>query len=212
MAEDGRWLEIARITSSVSELRREIARAGECPKVVLEARYGWYWAADALAAAGAGVHLAHRLGVKAFRYRGVNNDEKDAGDLADLLRMGRLPEAWIAPPEVRGLRELTRYRIKLVRLRASGRDQVHAVLAQRGVRVTCTGVFGAGGSMWLDGLRLPQRYAGKMASLRQLIGWLPADISLLGHGDRRPARTPPGLPHAAAAARHRAGAGGGDHG
>jgi transposase len=179
MTEDGRRLETARITNSAAELRREIAKAGECPKVVLEATYGWYWAADALTAAGAEVHLAHPLGVKAFSYRRVKNDEKDAGDLADLLRMGRLPEAWIAPPEVRELRELTRYRIKLVRLRASGKDQVHAVLAKLGIPVTCTDVFGAWGSTWLDELRLPQPYAGKMASLRQLIGWLSAEISLL---------------------------------
>jgi len=59
------------------------------------------------AAAGAEVHLAHPLGVKAFSYRRVKNDERDCADLADLLRMGRLPEAWIAPHEVRELRELT---------------------------------------------------------------------------------------------------------
>jgi transposase len=57
--------------------------------------------------------------VKAFSYRRVKNDERDAADLADLLRMGRLPEAWIAPPPVRELRELTRYRAKLVQLRTS---------------------------------------------------------------------------------------------
>ena len=73
--------------------------------------YGWYWAADALAGAGAEVHLAHPLGVKEFSHRRVRNDELDARDLADLLRMGRLPEAWIAPPEIRELRELTRYRL-----------------------------------------------------------------------------------------------------
>jgi hypothetical protein len=56
------------------------------------------------------VHLAHPLGVKAFSHRRVKNDELDARDLADLLRMGRLPEAWIAPPEIRELREITRYR------------------------------------------------------------------------------------------------------
>ena len=39
------------------------------------------------------MHLAHPLGVKAFEYRRVKNDERDAKDLADLLRMGRLPEA-----------------------------------------------------------------------------------------------------------------------
>jgi hypothetical protein len=38
-----------------------MARAGEAPEVVLEATYGWYWAADTLAELGAVVHLAHPL-------------------------------------------------------------------------------------------------------------------------------------------------------
>jgi transposase len=179
MTPEGRRLETARITNSAPELCREIAKAGEHPKVVLEATYGWYWAADALAAAGAEVHLAHPLGVKAFTYRRVKNDEKDAADLADLLRMGRLPEAWIAPPQVRELRELTRYRIKLVRLRSSCKDQVHAVLAKLGIPVACSDLFGAWGTAWLDELALPQPYAGKVTSLRQLLAWLSGEISML---------------------------------
>src|SRR5215472_18088536 len=170
MTEDGRRLPTARITNSAPELRREIASAGRHPKVVVEATYGWYWAADTLAAAGAEVHLAHPLGVKAFTYRRVKNDEKDSADLADLLRMGRLPEAWIAPPEIRELRELTRYRHKLVKARTSYKDQVHGVLAKLGIPVTRSDIFGPGGSIWLDGLDLPQPYAGKVASLRQLAG------------------------------------------
>jgi transposase len=110
MTEDGQKLGTARITNSPARLAAEIRRAGLHPKVVLEACYGWYWAADTLAAAGAEVHLAHPLGVKAFSHRRVKNDELDARDLADLLRMGRLAEAWIAPPEIRELREITRYR------------------------------------------------------------------------------------------------------
>ena len=62
MTEDGQRLGTSRITNSPQELRKEIARAGKSPKVVLEATYGWYWAADTLAAAGAEVHLAHPLG------------------------------------------------------------------------------------------------------------------------------------------------------
>jgi transposase len=154
MTEDGRRLGTARITNSPAGLRREIARAGKSPKVVLEATYGWYWAADTLAAAGAEVHLAHPLGVKAFSYRRVKNDERDAADLADLLRMGRLPEAWIAPPRVRELRELTRYRIKLVHLRTSCKDQVHAVLAKLGVPVTCPGHL-RGGRVGVAGCPAP---------------------------------------------------------
>src|SRR5438477_13029879 len=112
MTEDGQRLGVARIANSPAGLRREIARAGNSPRVVVEATYGWYWAADTLAAAGAEVHLAHPLGVKAFTYRRVKNDERDAADLADLLRMGRLPEAWIAPAEVRELSASPGYRHK----------------------------------------------------------------------------------------------------
>src|SRR3974390_773302 len=91
MAEDGRRLGTARITNNPQELGAQIARAGKSPRVVLEATFGWYWAADTLAAAGAEVHLAHPLGVRAFSYRRVKNDERDAADLADLLRMGGRP-------------------------------------------------------------------------------------------------------------------------
>jgi hypothetical protein len=51
MTEDGRRLGMARIINSPAELRAQIARAGKSPRVVLEATYGWYWAADTLAAA-----------------------------------------------------------------------------------------------------------------------------------------------------------------
>jgi len=59
-------------------LEAVMARAGEAPEVVLEAAYGWYWAADTLAELGATVHLAHPLGVKMFSYRRVKNDQRDA--------------------------------------------------------------------------------------------------------------------------------------
>jgi transposase len=108
---------MVRIDSDPLALAEQVASWGEAPEVVLEATYGWYWAADVLAEAGANVHLAHPLGVKGFAYRRVKNDERDASDLADLLRMGRLPRAWIAPPGVRGLREAVRHRCKLVALR-----------------------------------------------------------------------------------------------
>ena len=86
--ESGEVLETVRIVNDVQRLASVMARAGECPEVVLEATYGWYWAVDALQAGGANVHLAHPLGVKAFEYRRVKNDVRDAQDLADLLGDG----------------------------------------------------------------------------------------------------------------------------
>ena len=51
--------------------------------------------------------------------RRVKNDERDAQDLAAMLALGRPAEGWIAPPEVRQLRELVRYRYSLIRHRTS---------------------------------------------------------------------------------------------
>src|SRR4051812_15644810 len=169
MSGTGEVLETTRISNDVEYLRTVMARAGEHPEVVLEATYGWYWAADALAAAGAHVHLAHPLGVKAFEYRRVKNDVRDATDLADLLRMGRLPEAWIAPPPTRGLRELVRHRAKLVALRSHCKAEVHAVLAKCGVQVLLSDLFGVEGNRLLDRLGLPAPYAARVASLRRLL-------------------------------------------
>jgi len=76
--EAGEVLEAVRIVNDVQRLASVMARAGQCPEVVLEATYGWYWAVDALQAGGANVHLAHPLGVKAFEYRRVKNDFRDA--------------------------------------------------------------------------------------------------------------------------------------
>jgi transposase len=190
--ESGEVLESVRILNDVESLERVIARGGEDPEVVLEATYGWYWAADALQAAGASVHLAHPLGVKAFEYRRVKNDFRDAADLADLRRMGRLPEAWIAPPATRELRELVRHRAKLVALRSHCKAEVHAVLAKCGIQVLMSDLFGVEGTALLDRLRLPAPYAARIASLRRLLEDLEFEIDLFTNLVQGQVRTDPG--------------------
>jgi transposase len=175
---EGDVLEAVRIVNDVDRLNSVMARSGEDPEVVLEATHGWYWAVDALQAAGAQVHLAHPLGVKAFEYRRVKNDFRDATDLADLLRMGRLPEAWIAPAHTRERRELVRHRAKLVALRSHCKAEVHAVLAKCGVQVLMSDLFGMAGKDLLDRLHLPAPYAARIASLRRLLEDLEFEIDL----------------------------------
>lgn len=165
----GEQLSTVRIINDPVTLQLELDRAGTDPEVVLEATYGWYWAVDVLQACGAQVHLAHPLGVKGFRYRRVKNDVRDAADLADLLRMGRLPEAWIAPPQIRELRELVRYRAKIVAIRSGLKAQVHAVLAKAGVLIAVSDLFGAGGRQRLAKVPLGAAYAERVRSLLELI-------------------------------------------
>jgi transposase len=169
-----------------------MTRAGEAPEVVLEAAYGWYWAADALAELGATVHLAHPLGVKMFGLRRVKNDERDAADLADLLRMGRLPEAWIAPPATRELRGWVRHRAKLVALRSGLRCQIHAVLAGAGVQVPMSDLFGASGRELLTTAALTVESRSRVESLLRIIGALDFEIDLYTKLVASRLRTDPG--------------------
>jgi transposase len=127
-----------------------------------------YWAADLLQAEGARVHLIHPLGLH-WDSRRVKNDVKDATELANRLRRNDIPEAWIAPPEVRELRELVRYRAKLTALRTSAKAQIHAVMAKLGILPPMTEMFGPGGQKLLDAMEFPGPYGLRVESLRDLL-------------------------------------------
>src|SRR5882757_4234036 len=201
MTAAGEHLETVRISNDPDYLRQVMARAGEAPEVVLEATYGWYWAADTLAEMGAQVHLAHPLGVKMFSYRRLKNDQRDAADLADLLRMGRLPEAWIAPPVTRELRGWVRHRAKLVGLRSGLKNQIHAVLAGAGVQVPMSDLFGPGGQQLLADTALAVESRSRVDSLLRVITTLDFEIDTFARLVTGRLRTDPAHPWGRAAAR-----------
>ena len=178
MDADGERLGCVRIANDRWVLLEEVAKAGADVEVVIEATYGWYWAVDLLRDAGFSVHLSHPSG-NDWGNRRVKNDERDARDLADLLRLGRLAEAWIAPPATRELRELVRYRAKLVQLRSGLKAQVHAVMAKEGVLPGLGDMFGPGGQRLLDEMELADAYTARVESLRDLIGIYDREVVML---------------------------------
>jgi len=98
--------------------------------------------------------MVHPLQCKAIASARLKNDKVDAATLAQLLRADLLPEAWIAPPEVRQLRAMLRHRVQLVRLRTLLRNRVHAILADHG-HGRPTGCWSGPGRQWLASLELP---------------------------------------------------------
>jgi transposase len=178
MDADGEKLDCLRIANDPWVMLEEVAKAGPDAEVVIEATYGWYWAVDLLRDAGFSVHLSHPSG-NDWGNRRVKNDERDARDLADLLRLGRLAEAWIAPPTIRELRELVRYRAKLVQLRSGLKSQVHAVMAKEGVLPALIDMFGPGGQRHLDEMQLADAYTVRVESLRDLIEVYNREVTML---------------------------------
>ena len=102
--------------------------------------------------------------------------------LADLLRMGSLPESWIPPHSIRELRELVRYRHKLSQLRTGLKNRVHAVLGEEGVIPHLVTLWGPAGGRFLDETHRGDAYGYRVGSLRDLIGRYEREIKLLdGH-------------------------------
>lgn len=178
--ENGEELPWVRFANEPDRLVEAVMAHGEHPDVAIEATYGWYWAVDALQAGGATVHLVAPAQVAAFEGRRVKNDVADCRLLVDLLRAGVLPEAWIAPPVCRDVRELVRYRAKLVGLRSGLKAQIHAVFAKTGVHTSHPHLFDTtGGLALVDHLvdhRLGGGFAARARSLRTLIDQLGEQI------------------------------------
>ena len=95
--------------------------------VVIESTYNWYWLVDGLMDAGAG-SLANATAIKKYEGLKYSGDFADAAYLAQLLRLGMLPEGYIYPREQRGARDLARKRLQLVRYRTAqdAVDREHA--------------------------------------------------------------------------------------
>jgi transposase len=122
--------------------------------VAFEAAYGWGWLAELLDDLGLETHLAHAKGCKAIASARLKNDKVDARTLAHLLRADLLPEAWLAPREVRDLRMLLRHRARIVRYGTSLKTRIHAVLADQGVRITVPKLWNGPGRRWLANVQL----------------------------------------------------------
>ena len=137
--------------------------------VALEATYGWEWLAELLEEAGYDLHLAHPLRTRAIAAARVKTDAIDARTLAQLLRSGMLPEAYIAPRELRDLRELLRHRATLTRMRSAVKNRVHAILAKHGIIHQHSDLFGKGGREFLAALELRDAPHRRLDSLIALI-------------------------------------------
>ena len=177
--EAGEQLGWVRIDNDPKMLVREVGKAGGrgCP-VAVEATYGWYWAVDALLAAKFDVRLAHPYGMKAMRKRKrVKTDQRDAYELANLLRLGSLPQAYIAPPDLRELRELVRHRRQLVKLATATKAGVRALLAKHNIRLAATDLDGDTATGLMDAVDLPGTYAIRLAAQRRLLLVLADEIA-----------------------------------
>lgn len=124
-------------------------------KVALEPVDNWGWVVDALQGLGHEVHLANTYKVRLIAESRIKTDKVDARVLADLLRTGFLPEAYVAEPKLRDQRTYLRHRIDLGRQRARIKSQIKRLLRVENTQVPeFANLFGKKGRVWLEQTQL----------------------------------------------------------
>jgi transposase len=103
-----------------------------CPDVLIgcECVHTWYWLADTCRDQNLRFELGHAWAMKAIHASKTKSDAHDAEGIARLLRGGNFPLAYAYPRQRRGLRDLLRTRLRLVRQRAELYGHIHTVRRQ----------------------------------------------------------------------------------
>lgn len=90
------------------------------------------WIFDLLKPYAAQLQMGHPAMMKAIGAAKKKSDKLDARVIADLVRANLLPACWVAPPEVRNLRRLLRYRTLVLRQAVQMKNKIGGLLMETG--------------------------------------------------------------------------------
>ena len=104
--------------------------------VAVEATGNWYWIVEEIEQAGCVPQLVHPRKAKVMMGCINKTDKLDVHGLNRLQRNETLPKVWIAPPEIRDLRDLPRTRMFFCQERTRVKNRIQASLTKYGLNVT----------------------------------------------------------------------------
>jgi transposase len=134
------WLETA--TGETGEQKLEHAR-GEAERfyrqlpmpalIGMESTGNCQWFVELLASLGHELWVGDALKIRAAEVRQQKHDRRDAALILKLLLEGRFPRIWIPSSEEKDLRQLLMHRYKLVRLRATVKNELQHLAMNQGI-------------------------------------------------------------------------------
>jgi transposase len=159
-------------------LREKLSHWPKGVPIVMEASFGWGWLADVMKEAGLQPVLSNCYKVEQMRkaHGSVKTNRKDA-DLLSLLpfEKGDWWKVWMAPPEVRDLRERMRHRTSMVVVQTETKNRIWALFHRYGIFQDTSDLFGVAGRKFLAALCREGRTAevvlppGALEALRSLV-------------------------------------------
>lgn len=154
----GKLISQAQIFNTPEAIRSWAGTLQPGDRVAVEAVGHWMYLYEQLEDSPCEFFLSHPQATKAIAHARLKNDRVDSEMLAQLLRTGLLPEAYVPPREIRDLRELLRLRAFLVRMRTRVKNRIRAVLLKTGHTYDHVNILGKGGILFCRGLEVRESY------------------------------------------------------
>jgi transposase len=154
-------------TRELLSLRAWLLSEG-CTHVAMEST-GVYWKPVYTILEGGALEIVVANAQHVKKVPGRKTDVKDAEWIADLLCHGLLRSSFVPPKPIRELRDLTRYRRKLVESQTAERNRLLKLLETSNIKLAsvATDVFGVSGRLMLRALIEGKATTQEMANLAQ---------------------------------------------
>lgn len=152
-------------TRELVQLRAWLVAEG-CTHVAMEST-GVYWKPVYAVLEGGELEILVANAQQVKKVPGRKTDVKDAEWIADLLCHGLFRPSFVPPLAIRELRDLTRYRRKLVESRSAERNRLLKLLESANIKLAsvATDVFGLSGRLMLEALIADKTSLSEMAEL-----------------------------------------------
>jgi transposase len=98
------------------------------------------------------VIVSNPMKTKTIAAAKIKTDKIDARVLAELARVGYLPEVWLPDEDTEALRQFITDRVAYVRRRTECKNVIHSVLHRNMVQHGRSDLFGTSGRAWLEGV------------------------------------------------------------
>ncbi|MGA2193980.1 MAG: IS110 family transposase [Bryobacteraceae bacterium] len=129
---DGQVADEGKLIAERSVLRQWASQRQQPWRGAMEATLFSGWVYDSLKPYAVQLDMAHPAMMRAISAGKKKNDKIDARTIADMVRCDWLPVCYVAPPEMRELRRLLRYRSLVVREAVRMKNKIAGLLMEVG--------------------------------------------------------------------------------
>lgn len=139
-------------------LAEKYRKKGSCGAACETTANMWRITYEAFEKAGGGIKMANTFEMTVINKTGKKTGKVDAQKIANVLRVGMIPECYVPSKKVRGIRNMVRHHVRLVQDRTHVINRIHGILDGYGRTIQASRMYSQKGVRHLEEIVLGTRH------------------------------------------------------